>query len=361
MSNCSNTINHSLIGPGAIDTNSIGDNIVIPSNKTSTLNVDTLNLFDAYMATATGDKSLYKYAIDKINSITIDDINVSTDEFSISERDKLIAKVSTSIVTGLTGSAMNVAQKTIQNQLNKELKYENIIAETNSIIAQAKKLYVENQYAKEYGNISIQNAEASMESAVASCRMITNDNTIRYTSNNIDTILDYETDITNYAYSDSQLNYTSATYSRENELIKAYNAEMDRKSSIVKSKYIQMKSNKENGYGSAYENGVKSSVTGSFDSTSFGTLGTNYLREYNTHGYWSEDEAVGGTRHGLTYWQTKVQEETYNSFDYNMWQHAANASSNMVATAAAAEGWDNVAEVTSIFDEIIRTKLMTTS
>lgn len=341
----------------------IGHEITMPDTSTSTLTVDTLNLFDAYMQTATGEKSLYMFAIGKIEAIEVNDIAIEDDEFSESERSKLIAEMSVSIVDGLTRSAMSVAQKTIQNQRDSELKYENMIAEKDAILAAATKIEAENLYAKEYGLIAKQKADAGMRSSVASCRITTTDKNIRYTSTNVHTILGHEKTINDVAYNNAAIvDVKTNELTREKTRINTYGAELDRISTQAKVAYTKMKDVAENGSGYV----LGANYSGSGGTITLGLDGVNLVNgsylSVQSNGTWASTWQSTTPDHsydyGLTYWQTKVQEETEKTFDYNMWQHAANSSANMVATAVAAAGWDKVSEVSNRWKDVVENKLM---
>ncbi len=96
----------------------------------ATLKVQSIDIFEGLMETATGDKSIYKDAMDKIDLIATDA------EFSPSERAKLISDMASGIVGSVTNQAMQVAFQMAKEDRDATYAYPKVAAEVAYLDAQ---------------------------------------------------------------------------------------------------------------------------------------------------------------------------------------------------------------------------------
>ena len=105
----------------------------------ASLKVEALSIFEGLMETSTGDKSIYKDAMDKIDLIS------TNEKFSESERAKMIAELAASIVGSITNQAMQVAFQLAKEDRDATYAYPKVTAEISHLDAQSNKIDTEDE------------------------------------------------------------------------------------------------------------------------------------------------------------------------------------------------------------------------
>lgn len=269
-------------------------NIAVPATNVVSLKANALDYFEALMETAIGDKSAYRAAIDKIEDIALDSSTVPDNQFSPSEKAKMIAELAASVVPSITSEAMKLGYTMAKEDRDAKYQYPLMTADAITKIAQANKVDSDAELVDEQANKlkhDVLMTQASLKR-------------------------DYGATSTDFTASAPTL-----TYSNEGN---KYNEAL---ALAAKGYATYAKSYRESGEGNV---GLGTGTIGT-DTEYFGY--TPVFSGFSKPSKTDTDDI--DTSAGLTAYQTMNQWRTIKGYDDNMAQHAVNASSNMVGILAS--------------------------
>lgn len=244
-----------------------------------------LELFEELMEHSHGDCSVFMTAIDKIEKITV------ATKFSNSEKAKMIAVLATQIVPSITGQAMTTSFEMSKNQ--DDARYEYPLLEAKSILAEAQAEQAENAAKYEYLNVNAAQVSADTSTKNAAISEMKADIHEVRTSGGTNGTVTKEIDMLRVKADTATQRYANAQYSNTT---RGFDVET-----------------------AAY----------SVDSKAIGVAATADYEYAKTN----RDKYLINR-------QTDVQERIICSFIDNKYQHAANSSSQMLATLIGADSWE---------------------
>ncbi len=264
-----------------------------PIANLTSLSVKTQDAFAELMASSIGVDSVYAAMLDKIETIAIDNTEVSDGSFSDSEKAKLIAQMAAAIVPSMTNQAMQTAFQIAKEDRDGAYQYPVLQADVDVKCATAVKI------------------SSDADSVDATVNKLNHDSLLAQAS------LYRDFGVTNTPWLVDAADTTLLAYGSEGM---KYFDELGR---VAQTYYTYAKSYRENGAGElTFGDGI-GEVTWS------DALNPNYSGFVKIGDGVTETDKIDA---GLTANQTRVQWRTFDGFDDNMVQHGVNASANMVAT-----------------------------